>query len=92
MTPSLTSSQDLAILKSPLSFSPYEKFMYALNSKESKRQYPKRLQVFLDFINIRSNSIPENCNLFYKKIEEKEDSVSWLENELLKFFTCFSFF
>jgi hypothetical protein len=26
----------------PSSLSPYEKFMYALNSKESKRQYPKR--------------------------------------------------
>ena len=60
--------------------------MYALNSKESKRQYPKRLQIFLDFINIKSDSIEENCNLFYKIIKGKEDSISWLENELFKFF------
>lgn len=47
------SSEDLEIQKSPLNFTPYERFMYALNSNESKRQYPKRLQVFLDVVNIR---------------------------------------
>jgi hypothetical protein len=34
MALSFPSSQDLEIQKSPLNFSPYEKFMYALNSKE----------------------------------------------------------
>jgi integrase len=86
MVSSLTSSEDLEMQKSPLSFSPYEKFMYALNSRESKRQYPKRLQMFLDFINIRSNSIEENCNLFYKMVKEKKDGISWVENELFRFF------
>ena len=61
--------------------------MYAFNSKESKRQYPKRLQRFLDFIDIRSGSNEENCNLFYKKLKVKKDSTSWLENELFKFFS-----
>lgn len=42
--------------------------------------------MFLDFINIRSNSIEENCNLFYKMIEEKEDGISGVENELFRFF------
>ena len=28
-------------------FSPYLKFTYALNAPESKRQYPKRFQIFL---------------------------------------------
>ncbi|WP_172602242.1 hypothetical protein [Candidatus Nitrosocosmicus franklandus] len=77
----------MEIQKSPLEFSPYEKFMYALNSKESKRQYPKRLQVFLDFMNIRSKSIEENCNVFFNRIKERKDGTSWLENELFKFFT-----
>ncbi len=31
----------------------------ALNSKESKRQYPKRLQTFLDFTNIKSDPIED---------------------------------
>jgi integrase len=60
--------------------------MYALNSNESKRQYPRRLQVFFDFINIRSKSIEDNCNLFHKMIIEKGDGISWLENELFRFF------
>jgi hypothetical protein len=54
MSSSIITSDDLRMEKSPLSLSPYQKFMYALNSKESKRQYPKRLQRFLDFINIFS--------------------------------------
>jgi len=86
MTSLFDSSEENRMEISPSSLSPYEKFMYALNSKESKRQYPKRLQRFLDFIDIRSGSIEENCNLFYKKLEEKKDGISWLENELFKFF------
>ncbi len=30
----------------PVSRSPYNRFMYALKAPESKRQYPKRLEVF----------------------------------------------
>ena len=70
----------------PSNFSPYEKFIYALGSKESKRQYPKRLQIFLDHINIKSPSIEENCNLFYNLVEN-DGGKDRLENELLKFFT-----
>ena len=29
---------------------PLEMFMYALKAPESKRQYPKRLKVFFDFL------------------------------------------
>jgi hypothetical protein len=39
-----TPTDGLRIEVSPSSLSPYQKFMYALNSKESKRQYPKRSQ------------------------------------------------
>ena len=70
------SSQDLELQNTnPMSLSPYEKFMYALNSKESKRQYPKRLRTFFDFINIKSDSIENNCNIFYEKLDRKKDSV-----------------
>jgi hypothetical protein len=87
MSSSIITSDDLEMENSPLSLSPYQKFMYAVNSKESKRQYPKRLQRFLDFINISSSSIEDNCNLFYEKLERKENSTSWIENELFKFFS-----
>ncbi len=84
---STLSSDNLKTETSPLDLSPYQKFMYALISKESKRQYPRRLQKFFDFINLRSGSIEQNCNLFYKMLEGKKDSTSWLENELFKFFS-----
>jgi integrase len=86
MSSSFSSLPALDKEESPILLSPYHKFMFALNSKESKRQYPKRLQVFLDFINIKSGSIEENSNLFYETIQGKKDSTSWLENELFKFF------
>ena len=82
-----TPTDELRIEASPSSLSPYQKFMYALNSIESKRQYPKRLQIFLNFINIKSDSIEENCNSFYEIIKKKGDDISWLENELFKFFS-----
>ncbi len=37
-------TDELRIEANPSSLSPYQKFMYALNSKESKCQYPKRAQ------------------------------------------------
>jgi hypothetical protein len=48
MSSYFTHTDELRTESSPSSFSPYQKFMYALNSKESKRQYPKRLQIFLN--------------------------------------------
>ena len=38
---------------------PYNRFIYALKAPESKRQYPKRLEVFLNFIDIEGSNIQE---------------------------------
>jgi hypothetical protein len=38
---------------------PYNRFLYALKAPESKRQYPKRLAVFLNFIGIEGSTIEE---------------------------------
>ncbi len=65
--------------------SPYLKFIYALRAPESKRQYPKRLQIFLDYLKINGLTIEEKSNLFYRQIEER--GRNWLESELIKFFT-----
>ncbi len=65
--------------------SPYQKFTYALKAPESKRQYPRRLQIFLDHLKLDGTTIEEKSNLFYKMIENNGNT--WLENELLKFFT-----
>jgi hypothetical protein len=65
--------------------SPYQKFVYALRAKESKRQYPRRLQVFLNYLNIEGNTVEEKSNALYQMIESS--GRNWLEQELLKFFT-----
>ena len=68
-------------------YSPYLRFSYALNAPESKRQYPKRFKVFLDYleIDLGNSSIEERINKFYYDYIIKKGN-KWLENELLKFF------
>ncbi len=65
-------------------FSPYLKFMYALNAPESKRQYPRRLQVFLDHLQIDQLTIEEKTNMLYDLITK--NGTQWLENQLIIFF------
>jgi hypothetical protein len=42
---------------------PFENFLFALNSKESKRQYPNILDKFLTFIGFEG-TIQEKCDKF----------------------------
>jgi integrase len=58
--------------------------MYAVNAPESKRQYPRRLQVFLDFVHIDRLTVEEKTNHLYLMITE--NGREWLENQLIKFF------
>ena len=76
-------------IKSAADFSPYLKFTYGLNAPESKRQYPKRFQVFLDYLQVEGKTVEEKSNkLYYDYILIK--GKDWLETELLKFFILFS--
>ena len=43
---------------------PYENFVFALNAKESKRQYPHRLDKFLTFVGLEG-TIEEKCLKLY---------------------------
>jgi integrase len=64
---------------------PYSKFLYALNAPESKRQYPTRFQVFLDFLRLENCiTIEEKANKFYELI--KANGTDWLESQLIEFF------
>jgi hypothetical protein len=51
----LSSSADQIYENTDLS--PYQEFIYALRAPESKRQYPKRLQIFLDYLKINGLTI-----------------------------------
>lgn len=43
--------------------------MYALNSSEARRQYPKRLKMLFDFLNL-SGSLEEQANEFLDKARQ----------------------
>jgi hypothetical protein len=43
--------------------------MYALNSFEARRQYPKRLKMLFDFLNL-SGSLEEQANQFLDKARQ----------------------
>ena len=55
---------------SSLTLNPYQKFIYALRAKESQRQYPRRLQVFLRFLEVKGDSIEIQSNTLYEMIQK----------------------
>jgi hypothetical protein len=61
------------------SLSAYANFLYALKAKETKRQYPHRLDKFLSFIGLQG-TIPEKC----QKLCELKDT-NLLESHLIRF-------
>ena len=66
--------------------SSYSRFIYALNAPESKRQYPTRLKVFLDFLKIDGITIEEKANRFCD-LMIANGGREWLESQLIGFFT-----
>ena len=60
---------------------PYENFVYALNSKESKRQYPNRLDKFFVFVGLEG-TIEEKCN---KLCELGLKDTNLLQSYLIRF-------
>jgi hypothetical protein len=77
-------NNNILIYKSQVS--PYSRFIYALNAPESKRQYPKRIQVFLDFLKIENcQTIEDKANKFYDLF--LTNGSEWLETQLIRFFT-----
>jgi len=64
-----------------IALTPYENFVFALKAKESKRQYPHRLDKFLTFIGLQG-TIEEKClNLF--KLSQKDTNL--LQSYLIRF-------
>jgi hypothetical protein len=41
---------------------PYENFLYGLKVAETRRQYPHRLDKFVNFIGLEAATIQERCN------------------------------
>ena len=62
-----------------VSLSAYANFLYALKAKETKRQYPHRLDKFLSFIGLQG-TIPDKCQ---QLCEFKDPNL--LESHLIRF-------
>ncbi len=68
--------------KAQLSNGPYNRFLYALKAPESKRQYPKRLEVFLNFIDIEGSNLQEKL---YNLYTHAKQDTEWLQDSLIEF-------
>lgn len=62
---------------------PIERFLIALKAPETRRQYPKRLEFFFDFLQLQG-SFEEKTISFYRIIKGQKEG-DWLTNQLLKF-------
>ena len=60
---------------------PMTVFTYALKAPESRRQYPRRLKIFLDYLGLEGN-IEEQAEQFYLKAISNH---AWAEESLMAF-------
>jgi hypothetical protein len=60
---------------------PYENFVFALKSKDSKRQYPNRLDRFLTFMGLKGR-IEEKC---VKLHQLGKNDINLLQSYLIRF-------
>jgi Phage integrase family len=63
-----------------LELTPYDNFLYALKAKESRRQYPNRLDKFLCYLGLEG-TIKEKCTQLYKIGKD----VNLLETHIKRF-------
>jgi hypothetical protein len=59
---------------------PYDNFLYALKAKETRRQYPHRLDKFLSYLGLEG-SIKEKCATLYKIGKD----INLLETHIIRF-------
>lgn len=60
---------------------PMTVFTYALKAPESKRQYPRRLKIYLDYLGLEGG-LEEQAEQFYSKATE---NLQWAEDALMDF-------
>ena len=62
----------------------FTKFLFALNSPSTIRQYPKRLQNFLDFLKIDEETIEKKAIKLYNMLQTTDRE--WIETKLIEYF------
>ena len=58
------------------------RFLYALKSPETRRQYPRRLKVFLDFLDLHCGSLDEQALRFLERVTQDH---RWFEDRFMDF-------
>ena len=61
---------------------PLQHFMYALRAPETKRQYPKRLKMFMDYVQIEGD-LKQQSKTLKEKIKKDPE---WFKVSLIRFF------
>lgn len=62
---------------------PISVFLYALKAPETKRQYPRRLKVFLDYLKLEE-TLEQQAKEFLSKAKQ---NPQWAQNSLMQFIT-----
>jgi hypothetical protein len=68
---------ELKAQREQISNGPYNRFIYALKAPESKKQYPKRLEVFLNFMEIDGLNLEERL---YNLYNTSKSDTEWLQD------------
>ncbi len=61
---------------------PLQQFTYALRAPETKRQYPRRLKVFMDFVKLEGD-LKQQAKALKERIQNNKD---WFKISLIRFF------
>ena len=64
-----------------LDLTPYENFLYGMKAKETKRQYPHRLDKFLTFMGLQG-TIEEKCS---KLFQIANQDVNIFQSNIIRF-------
>ena len=60
---------------------PLQNFLYALKAPDSKRQYPRRFEYFLDYLGL-SGTLKEKCSIFY---EQAKHEPLWTQHQIMQY-------
>ncbi|HSA75296.1 MAG TPA: hypothetical protein VLE21_03830 [Candidatus Nitrosocosmicus sp.] len=63
----------------------YSAFEYALRAPETKRQWPRRLDVFLTYLQLEGDDIKERSNKLYELIQVEGMGTEWLQSHIIDF-------
>jgi hypothetical protein len=59
---------------------PLQNFLYALKAPDGKRQYPRRLEYFFDYLGLEGSQ--EKCIIFHNQTKKE---LQWTQNQLMQY-------